>query len=91
MFFFFYAYSFDFQIRSFVSTFCFRLFLLFLQAINCLIVWAVLMNRYKLAKLLWGRSDDPIPIALICSDIYKQMANFSMELYQRCEMEQNAR
>lgn len=60
------------------------------KAINCLIVWAVLMNRYKLAKLLWGRSDDPIPIALICSDIYKQMANFSMELYQRCEMEQNA-
>ncbi|XP_052825070.1 transient receptor potential cation channel subfamily M member 2 [Octopus bimaculoides] len=60
------------------------------KAINCLIVWAVLMNRNKLAKLLWGRSDDPIPIALICSDIYKRMATFSMELYQRCEMEQNA-
>ncbi|KAJ8317915.1 hypothetical protein KUTeg_003006 [Tegillarca granosa] len=45
------------------------------KALNCLIIWAVLMNRQQLAKVLWNRCDEPISIALICSNIdFGQMA-----------------
>ncbi|KAL3880135.1 hypothetical protein ACJMK2_032401 [Sinanodonta woodiana] len=60
------------------------------KAINCLIVWAVLMNRPKLAKALWNRCDDPMPVALICSNMYKELAKFCMEMYLRTEVEKLA-
>ncbi len=31
------------------------------KALNFLIIYAVLMNRHKLAKILWKRTEDPIP------------------------------
>ncbi|XP_076076624.1 transient receptor potential cation channel subfamily M member-like 2 isoform X3 [Mytilus galloprovincialis] len=57
------------------------------KAINCLIIWAVLFSRPKLAKVLWYRCDEPIPVALICSNMYRELSKCSMELYQRTEME----
>jgi hypothetical protein len=43
------------------------------KALNFLILFAVLFNRHKLAKILWKRSEDPLPLALVCSLIYKNM------------------
>ena len=34
------------------------------KALNFLIIYAVLMNRHKLAKMLWKRSEDPIPVRI---------------------------
>ncbi|XP_052792596.1 transient receptor potential cation channel subfamily M member 2-like isoform X1 [Mya arenaria] len=61
------------------------------KAILCLVIWAVLMNRHKLAKTLWNRCDEPIGVALICSRIYKEMTKYNMEQYQRSELEENAK
>lgn len=61
------------------------------QALNWLTVWAVLMNRHKLAKVLWNRCDEPIALALICSNLYKELAKNCMELFLRTEMERNAK
>ncbi|XP_033743506.1 transient receptor potential cation channel subfamily M member 7-like [Pecten maximus] len=60
------------------------------KALNCLIIWAVLMNRQKLAKVLWQRCEEPIAMALICSNMYKELAKNCIELYLRTEMENNA-
>ncbi|OWF47104.1 Transient receptor potential cation channel trpm [Mizuhopecten yessoensis] len=60
------------------------------KALNCLIVWAVLMNRHKLAKVLWQRCEEPIAMALICSNMYRELAKNCIELYLRTEMENNA-
>ena len=54
-------------------------------------IWAVLMNRHKLAKTLWTRCDEPIGVALICSRIYKELSKYNMEQYQRIELEENAK
>lgn len=71
-----------------MSAFCCNIYYNFiLQAINCLIIWAVLFSRPKLAKVLWYRCDEPIPVALICSNMYRELSKCSMELYQRTEME----
>ncbi|XP_022323165.2 transient receptor potential cation channel subfamily M member-like 2 isoform X2 [Crassostrea virginica] len=61
------------------------------KALNWLTVWAVLMNRHKLAKVLWNRCDEPIALALICSNLYKELAKNCMELFLRTEMERNAK
>ena len=34
------------------------------KALNFLTIYAVLMNRHKLAKILWKRSEDPIPVGI---------------------------
>ncbi|KAL5012942.1 hypothetical protein ScPMuIL_011493 [Solemya velum] len=57
------------------------------KALNCLIMWAILMNKHKMAKVLWNRSDDPIALALICSNIYKELSKLCVELYLKTEME----
>ena len=62
-----------------------------LQALNALMIWAVLMDRQKLAKTLWTKCDEPICIALICSMMYRELSRYSMEQFQKTEMEQNAR
>ncbi|GAV05896.1 hypothetical protein RvY_15956 [Ramazzottius varieornatus] len=47
------------------------------KAMNALIVWAVLMNRMSLAKSLWKFCEDPIPIALFISALYRGLAKHS--------------
>ncbi|XP_071134130.1 transient receptor potential cation channel subfamily M member-like 2 [Mytilus edulis] len=61
------------------------------KAVNCLIVWAVLLSRPKLAKVLWYRCDEPIPVALICSNIYRELSKCPMERSQRNDMEERAK
>lgn len=41
---------------------------------NALMVWAVLMGRFQLAKVLWKFCDDPIPMALFISALYRGLA-----------------
>lgn len=60
------------------------------KALNCLTIWAVLMNRHKLAKVLWQRCEEPIAVALICSNMYRELSKICIELYLRTEMENNA-
>ena len=57
---------------------------------NSLMIWAVLMNRHKLAKTLWNRCDEPIGVALICSRINRELSKYQMEQYQKTELEENA-
>ena len=51
------------------------------KALNFLILFAVLFNRHKLAKILWKRSEDPLPLALVCSLIYKNIIVLSDKNY----------
>ncbi|KAH3781577.1 transient receptor potential cation channel subfamily M member-like 2 isoform X2 [Dreissena polymorpha] len=57
------------------------------KALNCLMVWAVLMHRHKLAKTLWSHCNEPIAMALLCSRIYKEMIRYHLEQYQKKELE----
>ena len=61
------------------------------QAINCLLLWAVLMNRHKLAKTLWNWCDEPIVIGLVCSRMYREMSRYHMEQYQKQELEEHSK
>ena len=54
-------------------------------------IWAVLLNRHKLAKTLWTRCDEPICVALICSKVYLELSKYNMEQFQKNEMEMQAR
>ncbi|OWA49889.1 putative Transient receptor potential cation channel subfamily M member 3 [Hypsibius exemplaris] len=47
------------------------------KASNALIVWAVLMNRLELARVLWKFSEHPIPLALFISSLYKNLSRFA--------------
>lgn len=57
------------------------------KALNFLIIYAILFNRQKLAKLLWKRTDDPLALALICSLMYKNMQAFCQESYLKSQIE----
>jgi hypothetical protein len=46
------------------------------QAINTLILWAALTCRYKLAKVLWRRAEDPMAVALILSSMLHRLGTF---------------
>ena len=59
------------------------------KALNFLIIYSVLMNRFKLAKVLWQRVENPIPVALVCSMMYKNLLPFCQENYLRTEIEKN--
>ncbi|XP_052285259.1 transient receptor potential cation channel subfamily M member-like 2 isoform X2 [Dreissena polymorpha] len=61
------------------------------KAINCLVLWAVLMGRHKLAQTLCNHCDEPIGVALICSRIYKELSKYNMEQYQKTELEDKAK
>lgn len=56
-----------------------------------MIIYAVLMNRHQLAKLLWKRSSEPIPLALICCMMFKKLAPYCHESYQRLLIEKQAK
>lgn len=57
------------------------------KALNFLIIFAVLHNRHKLAKILWKRTEDPLAIALVCSLIYKHLVIFCRESYLKSQIE----
>ena len=43
------------------------------QATNTLVLWAALTSRYKLAKLLWKRTEEPMAVALVVSMILHRL------------------
>jgi hypothetical protein len=57
------------------------------KALNFLIIFAILMNRHKLAKILWKRTEDPIPVALVWSLIYKNLLPYCQENYIQAQIE----
>ncbi|CAF4724464.1 unnamed protein product [Rotaria sp. Silwood1] len=61
------------------------------KALRHLIIYAVLMNRHQLAKILWKRSAEPIPLALICYMMFKKLAPYCHESYQRTLIEKQAK
>ncbi|CAF4897118.1 unnamed protein product, partial [Rotaria sp. Silwood1] len=61
------------------------------KAIRYLITYAVLMNRHQLAKILWKRSLEPIPMALICYMIFKKLAIYCHDSTQRLQIEKQAK
>ena len=63
----------------------------FFKALRHLIIYAVLMNRHQLAKVLWKRSSEPIPLALICCMMFKKLAPYCHESYQRLLIEKQAK
>ena len=58
------------------------------KALVYLIVFAVLLNRHKLAKILWKRTDQPISVALLCSMIYKRLSILCHESYLKSELDE---
>ena len=59
------------------------------KALNFLIIFAILMNRHKLAKMLWKRTEDPVPVALACAMMYKNLLPYCQENYIRAQIEKN--
>lgn len=57
------------------------------KALNFLLIYAVIFNRHKLAKILWRRSENPIGMALICSLIYKNISRYVHENYLKTQIE----
>ena len=57
------------------------------KALHFLIIYAVLFNRHKLAKILWKRTEDPLPVAIICSMIYKNLLPYVQENYLKAQIE----
>lgn len=49
------------------------------RAQNALIIWAVVMNRPKLARVLWIRADFPIHLAILISMFYEKLASSAYE------------
>jgi hypothetical protein len=58
------------------------------KAIVYLIVFAVLLKRHKLAKILWKRTDQPICVALLCSMMYKRLSFLCHESYLKSELDE---
>ncbi len=77
---------------KFIFFFCYSLKKkIFVKALRHLIIYAVLTNRHQLAKILWKRSSEPIPLALICCMMFKKLAPYCHESYQRLLIEKQAK
>ncbi|CAF1320961.1 unnamed protein product, partial [Rotaria sordida] len=61
------------------------------KALRHLIIYAVLMNRRQLAKILWKRSSEPIALALLCYMMFNKLAPYCHESYQRTLIEKQAK
>ncbi|CAF4428057.1 unnamed protein product, partial [Rotaria socialis] len=61
------------------------------KALRRLIIYAVLMNRHQLAKILWKRSSEPITLALLCYMMFNKLAPYCHESYQRKLIEKQAK
>ncbi|CAF1426031.1 unnamed protein product, partial [Rotaria sordida] len=61
------------------------------KALQYLIIYAVLMNRQQLAKILWKHSSEPIPLALICYMMFIKLAPYCHESYLRSLIEKQAK
>ena len=57
------------------------------KGLNFLIIFAIIFNRHKLAKMLWKRSDNPLTVALFCSLLYKNLLPFCQENYLKSQIE----
>ncbi|XP_014670278.1 PREDICTED: transient receptor potential cation channel subfamily M member 3-like [Priapulus caudatus] len=57
-----------------------------MKARTVLIMWAVLFNRPKLAKVLWKRSEEPLVLALVLHRMYNMYAKFYVEPHLVSEM-----
>ena len=49
------------------------------------------MDRHQLAKILWKRSSEPIPLALLCCMMFKRLAPYCHESYRRLLIEKQAK
>ncbi|CAF3628955.1 unnamed protein product [Rotaria sp. Silwood1] len=61
------------------------------KALQYLIIYAVLMNRHELAKILWKRSLHPIPLALTCYMMFKELAQYCHETYVKSLIQKQAK
>ncbi|CAF4075358.1 unnamed protein product, partial [Rotaria sp. Silwood2] len=60
------------------------------RALQHLVIYAVLMNRHQLAKILWKHSSEPIPLALICYMMFKNLGPYCHETYQKSLIKKRA-
>ncbi|KAI8793689.1 protein ced-11 [Biomphalaria glabrata] len=44
------------------------------RALHALIYWAVLTNNQKLVRIFWSRTNEPVAMALVLSNIYKRLS-----------------
>ncbi|GAB6022353.1 hypothetical protein CHUAL_006473 [Chamberlinius hualienensis] len=58
---------------------------------RALILWSVLFNRPKLAKMLWKRSDHPIHMALLISLLYRKIVEYVKEKHLIKELEDRSK
>ncbi|CAF1266771.1 unnamed protein product [Rotaria sordida] len=61
------------------------------KALQHLIIYAILMNRKQLAKILWKHSSEPIPLALICYMMFRKLQPYCHESYLSSLIEKQAK
>uniref|UniRef100_T1J9X5 Uncharacterized protein n=1 Tax=Strigamia maritima TaxID=126957 RepID=T1J9X5_STRMM len=61
------------------------------KAQTLLALWAVLMNRPKLAKLFWERTDYPIHLSLVIGLMYSKLVPYVRETHLIHEMEERSK
>lgn len=61
------------------------------RAHTALIIWAVFMNRAKIAKVLWKRCDYPIHMALLISLLYFKLVTYVKEKHLSKELEDRSK
>ncbi|XP_064608406.1 transient receptor potential cation channel subfamily M member 8-like [Liolophura sinensis] len=58
------------------------------KAMNTLVMWSALTNKIKLTKLLWQKVDDPIPMALLLSNLFTKLSKFCSDRDLRNQLRQ---
>lgn len=70
-----------FDVDDIRSTYASDMFLLEKHYFEILIIWAALMKRNSLVKLLWSYSYDPLPLALVLTELFKNLEKNSFEFF----------